>query len=175
MRSFDPMRVSRARAHALPRVVTRGRLPTVAATLAGTMSLAASITGAAVPAPSAMALSALAAAAVPAFTAGDLAVLRIGDGTTALSGAAAPVFVDEYTPTGSLIQSIALPTEPGADGTNARLTDSGSASSDGGLTLSADGTHLALGGYDAPVGTAAVVRRTNPGPSRSQRGRRAGQ
>src|SRR5207248_6179313 len=45
-----------------------------------------------------------ASAAVP-FTQGNIVVYRVGDGssTPGLSSNAAPVFLDEYTPTGTLV------------------------------------------------------------------------
>ncbi|HKO57190.1 MAG TPA: hypothetical protein VJ276_15040, partial [Thermoanaerobaculia bacterium] len=51
----------------------------------------------------------LLAAAAP-FTNGSVVVVRVGDGVTALSGNSAPAFLDEYSPAGTLIQSIPLPT-----------------------------------------------------------------
>ncbi len=39
-----------------------------------------------------------------------MVVARVGDGAAALSGSATAVFLDEYTPGGMLVQSIALPT-----------------------------------------------------------------
>lgn len=89
------------------------------------------------------------------FTAGNVVVTRLGDGGTALSGSAAPVFLDEYTPAGALVQTIPLPTS--VAGANKRLTMSGSATSEGALALSADGRFLTLAGYDADPGTASVA------------------
>src|SRR5262249_21303076 len=68
------------------------------------------------------------------FSAGNLAVLRVGDGATTLSNAAAPVFIDEYSPTGTLVQSIQLPTA--VNGVNKSLTLSGADLTQGGLTQS---------------------------------------
>ena len=45
-----------------------------------------------------------------AFTPGNMVIYRVGDGTVALSGNGSAVFLDEYTPTGTLIQSVAMPT-----------------------------------------------------------------
>ncbi|HVU89955.1 MAG TPA: PEP-CTERM sorting domain-containing protein [Pirellulales bacterium] len=101
------------------------------------------------------------------FTAGDLVVEQIGDGTTSLTSAAAPVFVNEYTPTGTLVQSIPMPTA--VNGSNLRLTDSGSATSDGYLNLSADGKYLTLTGYNAAVGTASVASTSTTGGSATVR------
>jgi len=89
------------------------------------------------------------------FASGNIVVERLGDGSTALSSAAAPVFLDEYTPAGTLVQSIAMPTA--VAGSNKRLTDSGSATSNGYLSRSTDGRYLVLPGYDANVGTASVA------------------
>ncbi|MDB5384402.1 MAG: hypothetical protein JWM11_48 [Planctomycetaceae bacterium] len=93
-------------------------------------------------------------ALLSAFTPGDLVIYRTG-GTGALSSAASAITLDEYTPAGVLVQSIALPTT--ASGSNNVLTDSGQATSEGMLTLSADGTELVLTGYDALVGKASIT------------------
>ena len=91
-----------------------------------------------------------------AFTPGNLVVLRIGDGSGALTSAATPVFLDEYsTITGQVVQSIALPTT--VNGSNRRLTLSGSATSEGALSLSPNGQYLCLAGYDTTTGTASVA------------------
>ena len=60
------------------------------------------------------------------FTPGNLAVLRVGDGAAALTSAGTAVFIDEYTTTGSLVQSLAIP----ANG-SPQLVVSGTASSEG--------------------------------------------
>src|SRR6266550_7541707 len=73
------------------------------------------------------------------FTAGNLVVYRAGDGSAALGSTATVVFLDEYTPSGTIVQSIQLPTT--SVGSNRRLTGSGSATSEGFLTLSADGRY----------------------------------
>lgn len=89
------------------------------------------------------------------FGAGNLVVYRVGDGSAALNSAATAVFIDEYSPSGTLVQSIPMPTV--VSGSNHRLTASGSATSEGGINLSPNGKYLALGGYDAATGTASVV------------------
>ncbi len=88
------------------------------------------------------------------FTASNLVVLRVGDGASALSSSAAPVFLDEYTITGVLVQSVALPTA--VSGSNHALTLSGSAGSEGSLVLSANGQYLSFAGYDAAPGLVKV-------------------
>ncbi|HYJ92038.1 MAG TPA: CARDB domain-containing protein, partial [Pyrinomonadaceae bacterium] len=91
---------------------------------------------------------------VSAFTAGDLAVCRVGDGTAVLGNTATPVFIDEYAPDGTLVQSIPLPTT--VSGSNQRLTASGNASNECQINRSTDGRYLLITGYNAAVGTASV-------------------
>ncbi|HEX7480563.1 MAG TPA: esterase-like activity of phytase family protein [Polyangiales bacterium] len=81
-------------------------------------------------------------------------VVRVGTGAT-LTSAATAVFVEEYTQAGSLVGTLTMPTA--VSGSNRILTMSGTASSEGGISLSGDGHYLALAGYDAPTGTAAVA------------------
>jgi hypothetical protein len=90
-------------------------------------------------------------ACAAAFTLGDLVVVRAGDGSAALNGNATAAFLDEYTTAGVLVQSIPLPTL--ASGGNQPLTLSGSATSEGFISLSQNGMYLTLGGYAATVGT----------------------
>lgn len=92
-------------------------------------------------------------ASAASLTPGDVVVYRVGNGGS-LGGSAVPVFFDEYDATGKLVESVSLPTA--ASGSNHRLTASGSASSEGLLTLSANGQYLMATGYDAAVGTAKV-------------------
>jgi hypothetical protein len=98
------------------------------------------------------------AAQAAGFTAGDVAIYRVGTGSGALSSAATAVFVDEYTANGSFVQSIAMPTL--ASGGNLALTASGSATSEGLLTRSADGQSLVLTGYAASTGTSSIASST---------------
>ena len=86
------------------------------------------------------------AAAAP-FTAGNLVVYRVGDGTFALSPTGNKVFLDEFTPLGTLVQSIALPSD---DSVN---LISGPANAAGVMSRSADGRYLLIPGYNWPVGT----------------------
>ncbi|HZR22713.1 MAG TPA: Ig-like domain repeat protein [Vicinamibacterales bacterium] len=98
------------------------------------------------------------------FTLGNIVVYRVGDGSTGLGSAAAPVFIDEFTASGTLVQSIAMPTS--VNGANRRLTSSGSATNDGFLTLSADGRYVMVSGYDANVTTASVATTTSSAVNR---------
>ncbi|MEP7075597.1 MAG: hypothetical protein ABI878_07270 [Acidobacteriota bacterium] len=84
-----------------------------------------------------------------AFTPGNLAVCRVGDGSSVLGSRAAPVFIDEYTPAGVFVSSIAMPTA--ANGANARLTVSGTAQAECQITRSADGRFILVPGYNAPL------------------------
>ena len=93
------------------------------------------------------------------FTPGNLVVYRVGDGAAALNSNATAVFLDEYTPAGVLVQSIALPTT--VSGANKRLVGSGTSTSEGLLTRSADGQYLVLAGYDAALGTASITTSTS--------------
>jgi hypothetical protein len=88
-----------------------------------------------------------------AFTAGDIVVSRVGDGSAALNSSATATFLDEYNPsTQALVQSIALPTSGNS------LTEIGNRSSGGRVTASADGHTLSIAGYQqAPGGTISGV------------------
>ncbi len=86
------------------------------------------------------------------FTAGNLVVYRVGEGLVSLTNSATAVFLDEYTPTGTLVQSVAVPTTDGN-----QLTDSGVATSDGEITRSTDGQYLVFTGYRTALGTAGIA------------------
>lgn len=102
-----------------------------------------------------IAAAALSTPALADFIPGNLVVSLVGDGSAALTNAANPVFLSEYTTAGSLVRSLALPTA--ASGANRRFSVSGSATSEGHLSRSTDGRFLVIGGYDAAIGTASVV------------------
>ena len=86
------------------------------------------------------------------FVAGNLAVLRVGDGTESLSSHGNSVFIDQFTTNGTLVGSIAIPD----NATNALLV-SGSASSEGALTRSADGRLLVFAGYNIAFTNSSLV------------------
>ncbi len=92
---------------------------------------------------------------VSAFTAGDLVIDRIGDGSAALTSSGTQVFLDEYSPTGTLVESVPMPGVSNVGG-NQALVSSGTATSEGELNLSSNGAYLVLTGYDTPIGTASV-------------------
>lgn len=91
-------------------------------------------------------------------TPGNLMIYRVGDGSAALSANATAVFVDEYTTGGVLVQSIPMPTV--VVGSQRRLTASGTATSEGFLTLSENQQYVMLTGYDAAVGTTGIIAST---------------
>jgi hypothetical protein len=84
-------------------------------------------------------------AGAAAFTPGNLVIYRVGDESAPLANTGNPVFLDEYTTSGDVVQSVALPTV--ASGRNHPLVGSGTAESEGLLTRSTDGRYLLLTGY----------------------------
>jgi hypothetical protein len=87
-----------------------------------------------------------------ATTPGNLVVLRVNS-TAALSSAAATAcFFDEYTTSGTLVQSIPLP----ITGTNSFIT-SGSSGNDGQLSRSQDRQYIMTAGYTSAPGTTGVA------------------
>ncbi len=93
-----------------------------------------------------------------AFTPGNIVVYRVGSGVGSLVNTGNAVFMDEYTTAGVLVQSVALPTA--VSGADKRLIASGTATSEGGLARSADGSCLLLTGYDATPGGATSLSGT---------------
>lgn len=95
-----------------------------------------------------------AVARAASFTAGNLVVERMGDGTTSLSSASTQVSILEVTTAGSLGQTITLATS-GSD----QQSDSGSASSNGYLNTYFSGTaaYLSVPGYNLPINTIGVA------------------
>ncbi len=107
----------------------------------------------------------LPAASTPvAFTPGNILVYRVGDGGTtygsagtggSAGGVAAKIFLDEYKPAGVFVQSVAVPAA--ASGGSLATVDSISSSSDGMLSLAADGHSVVFTGYNAAVGTTGIT------------------
>ncbi|APV50804.1 hypothetical protein BWI17_14575 [Betaproteobacteria bacterium GR16-43] len=89
------------------------------------------------------------------FTQGNLVIYRVGSGTGSLVNTGNPVFLDEYTPAGALVQSIPMPTT--ASGGQFPLITGGTASTEGFLTRSADGQYIVLPGYSAALPNAVVL------------------
>ncbi|MGB9624604.1 MAG: PEP-CTERM sorting domain-containing protein [Phycisphaerae bacterium] len=98
-----------------------------------------------------------------AITPGNLVIYRVGDGSAALGTTATKVFLDEYTTSGTLVQTIAV----SSSGSTA-LTAVGNASTEGIISLAQDGSKLVFTGYrkdaggtspsaDAPATTNRVI------------------
>jgi hypothetical protein len=107
-----------------------------------------------------VAFSAPAWGASGSFTQGDVVVYEVGtSGGATPSSTSGPISLVEYNPSG--IPSgftVALPTAD--SGSTHALTDSGSATYDGELTLSGDGASLIATGYDAAAGVAKITSAT---------------
>lgn len=94
------------------------------------------------------------------LTPGNVVIYRVGDGSAGLVNTGVAVFLDEYSPTGTLVQSIPMPTT--ASGANNALFASGTASSEGLISRSADGQYIIATGYASThtsslAGTAATL------------------
>lgn len=94
-----------------------------------------------------------------AFTPNNIVVVRIGAGVGALSNASTAVFLDEYTTAGVLVQTIAMPTS--VSGLDFAFTNSGTATSEGQITLSTNLQYLILTGYNAAPGVASIAGTTS--------------
>src|SRR6185503_15415468 len=90
-------------------------------------------------------------------------VVRVGDGSAALTNAATPVFLEQRSLSGALLvkPNNPLPLPTVASGNNRALTLGGSSNGEGNLSLSENGSYLSLAGYDAIVGTATVGSTTS--------------
>jgi hypothetical protein len=85
-----------------------------------------------------------------------LMVVRVGDGAAALSAASTATFVEKRSVTdGAVLQTIPLPT------TGTPFTLAGNATSEGGLSRSADGRFVTLAGYAATTGVANIATTLN--------------
>lgn len=91
------------------------------------------------------------------FQDSNLVVLRVGNGSTALATSGNRVFLDEYTPSGTLVQSVEIP----ASGDN-KLILGGTDPYCGYLNRSADEKYLTLAGFNATVGQVADLDASEP-------------
>ncbi len=83
-------------------------------------------------------------------------LVRVGDGNGAPSTAAAATFLEERrTFDGAVVRTVPLPIA--ANASNQPLTLSGTATSEGALSRSADGKYLTVAGYATAPGTAGVA------------------
>src|SRR5438093_12377523 len=90
-----------------------------------------------------------------ALTPGDLVIYRVGDGSAALGTTATAAFLDEYTTSGTLVQSIALPSSGGS-----ALTATGNSTTEGTISLSQDGLSFVYTGYRYNAGGASPSTQT---------------
>jgi hypothetical protein len=84
------------------------------------------------------------------FLPGDLAVVRFDNGGLALANTSCTTFIDEYTPAGVLVRSINV-------SSLATFSNSGTATSEGQISLSTDGRFLVFAGYNAAPGSATSI------------------
>jgi hypothetical protein len=103
-----------------------------------------------------IAIVALITSAQAQFTAGNLVVVRDGDGSAPLSNAGTAIFLDQYTTSGALVNSLSIP----STGSSA-LVNSGTAGSEGTLNLSANGQYLVIAGYNTTAGSASIAGSTS--------------
>jgi hypothetical protein len=104
----------------------------------------------------AAALGCTAQASATSLTPGDVVVERDGNGgVEALTSSATPVYLNEFQPTGALVTALALPTA--VSGSNKPLLDSGTATSDGELTLSENDQCVVMFGYDVAAGIEKIT------------------
>ncbi len=97
------------------------------------------------------------------FTAGNLAVTRVGDGSATLGGLGNSVSVLEYTTLGSLVNTFNFATS-GADA----FLMTGNATAEGALSRSSDGRFLTLAGYNtAPLTSGSLASSTSAAVPRS--------
>ena len=93
-----------------------------------------------------------------AFTPGNLVIYRVGTGSPAMPNTGNAVFLDEITPAGATVQTIAMPTT--ASGSNKPLIAQGRQSEEGHLTLSQDGRYLVLTGYATTLPGSGALQST---------------
>src|SRR4051794_22226286 len=89
------------------------------------------------------------------ITPGDLVIYRVGDGSATLGSTATAVFLDEYTTSGALVQSIPV----SSTGAGA-LTATGNSTTEGIISPSFDGSALVFTGYRKAAGGTAPASDT---------------
>jgi hypothetical protein len=99
------------------------------------------------------------------FIGGDIVVYRVGDGSISLTNGGNPIFLDEYSPSGTLVQSVEMPFSSNPDDLQGGvhsptanpnpINNAGSATPSGEITLSADGRYLSFTGYDVSLPSGA--------------------
>ncbi len=100
-------------------------------------------------------------ATIPAFAPGNIAVLRVGNGTTTLSTNAAAANILEYTPSGTA-GAMNVELSNASSAAPKRLVFSGDNTAlEGQLNLSQDGRYLTVAGYEAAVDAAVTTYKAN--------------
>lgn len=88
------------------------------------------------------------------ITPGNLVIFRAGSGTNSLNSITGnDVILDERTPAGTLVQSIAIT----ATGAGTKLITAGAANAEGALAISPDGRWVTFGGYNATIPQASSL------------------
>ncbi|MCX7004319.1 MAG: hypothetical protein NTV22_13745 [bacterium] len=95
--------------------------------------------------------------AAASFTAGNLAVLRIGDGVNPLVNSNGAVSILEVAPAGGVVQTIAIDSSTNGNGINI----SGNATSEGQLVADTSKTALSFGGYWILGGSGSLSGRSS--------------
>lgn len=119
------------------------------------LSLAAVATGGSV-----LALAGPAFAAPSTFTAGDLVVYQVTEASGGPSSAAGTVALVDYGTNGTP-SGFSVPMPIANSGSTHELVESGTATNDGDLTLSADGQYLYATGYENVPGTTKITSATS--------------
>jgi hypothetical protein len=101
------------------------------------------------------------------FTPGNVVVYRVGTGSGSLVNTGNPVFVDEYKTNvpnqAAPVQSITMPSAGGGT----KLVASGTATSEGLLTVSPNGQYVSLTGYNASIPTTGLAGTSSATVNRS--------
>ncbi|MCX6208157.1 MAG: hypothetical protein NTZ59_01320, partial [Bacteroidetes bacterium] len=93
------------------------------------------------------------------FTPGNIIVYRSGDGASNLVNTGNAVYLDEYTQSGTFVQSTRL-TKATTSASSLSIVSTGTGTSDGALTLNTNGLNVAVPGYYAYTGYASSLTGT---------------
>ena len=104
----------------------------------------------------AVTMSAASSVFASAISAGDVVVLQQGDGTSTLANTGNSVALLDYNTSGAVQQTIAIP----STGTSG-LLQSGTASSEGAISLAGDGSVITVSGYSPANGTGTTTSLTS--------------
>jgi hypothetical protein len=91
------------------------------------------------------------------FTPGNLIVYRTGDSVNTLTANATAIYLSEYTTSGNFVQAKRISKN---NGTDKSIFATGNSTSEGMMTLNANGTNLAIPGYYTIQGTASISSST---------------